>query len=134
MSIDEIIEELSKLPKLLYHYYPNDVEHHSCFIILGGHSGQLVDRMPEGIRLYEKRLLDMISIYEKNTMDEEDKYSFVDSYSFINSNCGYSIRAINKINEQRQYLEQLDIEQLSDISEQIEMYKLARSMYKDYHN
>ena len=133
MSVDEIISELSKLPNLLYVYTPNDPEHHACYVIIGGHKGYAIDKFPDNARSYEKRLLAMMEIFEKSELTEDDKCFLVEHYARIVKNCNYSIKGRDTKDAQYKFLQTLDSEQLDEIAKQISMYKLARSLYKEYH-
>lgn len=47
--------------------------------------------------------------------------------------CDYRKSGLFTLAQQEKYLSELNDEQLEEVSEQVEMYKLARSLYKDYH-
>ena len=51
----------------------------------------------------------------------------------IKNLCNYRHTKLYTLSEQENYLNNLSNEPLEEIYEQIKMYKLARSLYKDYH-
>ena len=131
MTASQIIKELNHLPSFLYIYWnPSDEKDH--MVILGGHScQQKTDHT--GIIPAMHHNYDMQEICEKETLEESDKFALVKAMRHIQNLCDYRDPELYTLAKQEEYLNELSSEQLEEIYKQIEMYKLARSLYKDYH-
>lgn len=77
--------------------------------------------------------VEMQEIYRKSTLEEADKYRIVKLLKLVQNMCDYRKSGLFTLAQQEKYLSELNDEQLEEVSEQVEMYKLARSLYKDYH-
>lgn len=131
MKISQIIEELNHLPSFLYIYWnPSDEKDH--MVILGG---QPCPKKSDfiGIDTAKYYNLNMKKIYRKATLEEIDKYTLVKDMKKIKNLCNYRHTKLYTLSEQENYLNNFSNEPLEEIYEQIKMYKLARSLYKDYH-
>lgn len=131
MTVSQIIKELNHLQNFLYIYWePSDSEDY--MIILGGHSTQLKDDHT-GIIPAMRCNLEMQKIFEKETLEESDKFELVRLMKRIHNFCDYRDSKMESLSQQEEYLNRLSEEQLEEISKQIEMHKFARSLYRDYH-
>lgn len=131
MTVSQIIKELNHLPSFLYIYW-NPIAENNYKVILGGQScQQKTDHT--GIISATHYNYDMQKIYKKKTLDEADKYALVKALKHIQNLCDYRDPELYTLAKQEEYLNKLSSEQLEEIYQQIEMYKLARSLYKDYH-
>lgn len=131
MTTSQIINELNRLPSFLYIYWnPSDEKDH--LVILGGQSCQQKTEHT-GIISAMHYNYDMQKLYKKKTLEESDKYALVKAMRHIQNLCNYRDPELYTLAKQEEYLNNLSGEQLEEIYEQIEMYKAARSLYKDYH-
>lgn len=131
MKISQIIEELNHLPSFLYIYWnPSDEMDH--MVILGGQSCPKKSDFI-GIDTAKYYNLNMKKIYRKATLEEADKYTLVKDMKRIKNLCNYRLTKLYTLSDQENFLNSLSNEPLEEIYEQIKMYKLARSLYKDYH-
>lgn len=101
-------------------------------VILGGYSCRS-ESNHTGIITCSHYNDDMMKIYEKEVLEEADKYRLVKLMKHMYNLCDYRFENLYTIKEQTEYLSSLGSEQLDEIYKQIEMHKLARSLYKDYH-
>lgn len=131
MTASQIVRELNHLPSFLYIYWsPSDEK--DCMVILGGQScQQKTDHT--GIISAMHYNYEMQEIYEKKILEESDKNALVKAMRHIQNICDYRDPKLYTLAKQEEYLNDLSSEQLEEIYKQIEMYKLARSLYKDYH-
>lgn len=130
MNVGEIIKEIKKLPNFLYVYYdPIGVKHK---IILGGETCKKKEVYTE-LDLLEKYNDHMWDIYTKEILEQNDKHALVQDMKHIHNGCDYRTEKYYTLSQQEAYLNKLDNGRLEKIYSQIEMYKLARSLYKDYH-
>lgn len=131
MTASQIVRELNHLPSFLYIYWsPSDEK--DRMVILGGQScQQKTDHT--GIISAMHHNYEMQEIYEKKILEESDKNALVKAMRHIQNICDYRDPKLYTLAKQEEYLNDLSSEQLEEIYKQIEMYKLARSLYKDYH-
>lgn len=131
MTVSQIIKEINNLPNFLYIYWnPSDAKDH--MVILGGQSCLSSDTDSDMVPAFNYNV-EMQEIYRKSTLEEADKYRIVKLLKLVQNMCDYRKSGLFKLAQQEKYLSELNDEQLEEVSEQVEMYKLARSLYKDYH-
>lgn len=130
MKISQIIEELNHLPSFLYIYWTKRWKGS-----YGNTWGQPCPKKSDFIDIDTAKYynLNMKKIYRKATLEEIDKYTLVKDMKKIKNLCNYRHTKLYTLSEQENYLNNLSNEPLEEIYEQIKMYKLARSLYKDYH-
>ena len=131
MTVLQIIHELNHLSNFLYVYWePRDEKDH--MVILGGHSCMTKDEHTGVIDAMHYNF-EMQEIFEKKELDESDKYTLVKLMRRMHSICDYRDSRLYSLAQQEEYLNKLSDEQLEEISKQIEMHKLAKDLYREYH-
>ena len=131
MTTSQIIKELNHLPSFLYIYW-GPIYEKDIMVILGGQSCQQKDNHT-GIIPAMHYNYEMQEICEKDILDESDKHTLVRAMRHIQNLCDYRDPNLYTLTQQEEYLNKLSTEELEEIYKQIEMYKLARSLYRDYH-
>ena len=79
---------------------------------------------------FADKLHEMIKIYEKGNMNEEEQHLFIKLYQYLL----HHVYAELDPAMQKVYLKRFDSEQLEEIMDQIKMYQLAQSMLLEQHN
>lgn len=130
LTVSEIIKALRNLPNFLYVYWGKDNKDH--MVILGERPCPKKNEYIGTIDCYHANV-DMMKLYEKDTLEEADKYQLVRLMRCIQSLCDYRYEELYSLEQQTEYLNGLSSEQLEEIYKQIEMYKFARSLYSEYH-
>ena len=130
MTTEEIVKALRNLPNFLYIYLGEDGKDH--MVILGERPCQRKSEYIGTIDCYHANI-DMMKLYEKDVLEEADKYQLVRLMRRIQSLCDYRYEKLYSLEQQTEYLNVLSSEQLEEIHKQIEMHKLARSLYSEYH-
>lgn len=131
MTVSQILKEINVLPNFLYIYWnPSDEKDH--MVILGGQSCPSKDTYPNMIPVSHYNE-EMQEIYRKGSLEDADKRKMVKLLKHIQNMCDFRRTELFTLAQMEEYLSDLSAEQLEEISEQIEMYKLARSLYRDYH-
>lgn len=131
MTTSQIIKELNCLPSFLYIYWnPSDEKDH--MVILGDQScQQKTDHT--NIILATHYNYDMQEIYEKETLEDSDKYALVKAMRHIQNLYDYRDPELYTLTKQKKCLNELISEQLDEFSKQIEMHKFSCNLCKDYH-
>ena len=132
MTPEMIQNEISRLPNLPYRFSKNDRSFPESVFIMGGQSSEPVDDFPRISRRCWNSFDELIDLSKKEKLSEDDKYRLVSLFSSIKRKCDYSVKGFITRKEQLSYLQKLDENQLTEIEEEINAYKLARSLYKLY--
>lgn len=128
MTVSEIIKEINRLPNYLYEYCADDGIHR---VILGGHSCQKKDHF-DNLSVCARYLKDMTELYQKENLTDEEKAYIAKQMKRIMNQCDYRHSELYSLEQQKEYLSNLDAESLEEISEQILMYKKAREYHAEY--
>lgn len=131
MTTSEIIKELNVLPNFPYIYWnPKDKKDH--IVILGGQSCPQADENQDliaGIHIAEE----MQEIYEKGALDKNDKNNMAKLLKRMNNLHYFRKSGLLTLAQQENFLNELTEEQIKEISGQVTMYKLARTLYEEYY-
>lgn len=128
MIISEIIKGINRLPNYLYLFCGDDGIHR---VILGGYSCRLQDEYTD-LNYCERYFSEMQEKYERDNLTENEKIRIATCMHKIQSACDYRHSKLDSIKQQEEYLSNLDAEQLKEIYDQVQMYKVAREYYRDY--
>lgn len=126
MTISQIIKELSVLPNFPYIYWnPKDEKEH--IVILGGQSCPATDENQDliaGLHIAEE----MQKIYANGSLDKNNKNTIAKLLKRMNHLHYFRKSGLLTLAQQKNFLSELSTEQLAEISEQVDMYKLARNL------
>lgn len=128
--VKNIILELEGFFNLPY-FFEFDGKLHPA--ILGNKSCKLKD----GYNTHDIETLDsiqreIIKLYEKGNLIREEKIALALKFEEIRRHCEYKISSLSTLEQQEEYLKQFDDTALTQIYEQIEMYKIAFGYYQEY--
>lgn len=90
-----------------------------------------MDLFPDEARYCEHTLDKMIQIFEARD-DKTNEVQLVKLYRRILNGCNYNLFGKEYFENQKSFLNDLDEEQVDEITYQIEMYKYVRNLYGTY--
>ena len=132
MNLNEIVEEIFKLPNLLYGFIPKDEDAFMCFLFLKGYRESCGRNRPFSTTSQRDYLNRALDIYSKKSLSNDEKHLLVKLYKRLVNSCNLDIKNMRSKEEVTEYLRILDKDQMRDIVEQIKMYKYIRSIYREY--
>ena len=128
--IKNIISELEDFFNLPY-FFEFDGKAH--FVILGDKSCKLKDSYnKQDVQTLDSIQREIIKLYEKNNLTREEKIALALKFDEIIRHCEYKIFSVSTLEKQEEYLKQFNNNALSQIYEQIEMYKTAFRYYQEF--
>ena len=128
--IESILLELKDFFNLPYFFESNGTP---LVVILGDKSCKLKDIYDNhDIQTLDSIQREIIKLYEKNNLTREEKIALALKFDEIIRHCEYKISSLSTLEKQEEYLKQFNNNALSQIYEQIEMYKTAFGYYQEY--
>ena len=129
MTREEAFTKIWNWHNFLYRYTDEKIDNFR-YVVLGYCESSRPDEL--NITSHEMQMLDkMIEVYETNTLSEENKGFLASRMHRISNKCDCRVENRKTKQEQMDFINSLTESQLKEVAEQIEMYDLARQLYKD---
>lgn len=129
MTREEAFTKIWNWHNFLYRYTDEKIDNFR-YVVLGYCESSRPDEL--NITSHEMQMLDkMIEVYETNTLSEENKGFLASRMHRISNKCDCRFENRKTKQEQMDFINSLTESQLKEVAEQIEMYDLARQLYKD---
>ncbi len=127
MTVEELFKKIWSMPPMPYRYWDNKKNGDRYPILGDAESCQPTKERPQG---YQKRLDELITLYEKGIISDDEKKYFAKKANLLKKACAFHYDGYLTKDEQLYLLRTLDSEDLNDIEKQYEMYMTARKYYK----
>lgn len=129
MTREEVFKRIWNWHNFLYRYTDDKIDDFR-YVVLGYCESSRPDEL--NITSYDMQMLDkMIEVYEANNISKNEKGFLASRMHKISNKCDCRFENRKTKQEQLDFINSLSESQLKEVAEQIEMYDLARQLYKD---